>query len=138
MEARTKEYLPGIPVQDAKGVALKLAIAHVGILVFQKHETVKIITFCWAKLRKLSFKRKKFLIKLHDNGDNDNCGYYKETVEFFFDSKNKSKSFWKNCIEHHAFFRCLSAKQQRYAAKQKKHKFFVRGTSFRCETRRRC
>ena len=51
VDAKTKEYLPGIPVQDAKGVALKLAIAHAGILVFQRYDNVKIITFCWAKLR---------------------------------------------------------------------------------------
>ena len=28
----------------------------------------KINTFSWAKIRKLSFKRKKFLIKLHPEG----------------------------------------------------------------------
>jgi hypothetical protein len=121
VDAKTKEYLPGIPVQDAKGVTLRLAIAHMGILVYQ-HES-KIITFCWAKLRKLSFKRKKFLIKLHP----DNCGYYKETVEFFFETRHKCKSFWKNCIEHHAFFRCLSVKQRTV----QKPKLFVKGTSFR-------
>ena len=42
---------------------LNLAVAHMGILVFQNF--AKINTFSWAKVRKLSFKRKKFLIKLH-------------------------------------------------------------------------
>lgn len=42
---------------------LNLAVAHMGVLVFQNY--AKINTFSWAKVRKLSFKRKKFLIKLH-------------------------------------------------------------------------
>ena len=42
---------------------LSLAVAHLGILVFQQY--TRINTFSWAKIRKLSFKRKRFLIKLH-------------------------------------------------------------------------
>lgn len=52
--------------QDHEGLPLNLAVAHMGIIVFQ-HAT-KINTFSWAKIRKLSFKRKKFLIKLHPEG----------------------------------------------------------------------
>jgi hypothetical protein len=37
-----------------------------GILVFKN--ITKINTFSWAKIRKLSFKRKKFLIKLQPEG----------------------------------------------------------------------
>ena len=33
-------------------------------MIFQGN--TKINTFSWAKIRKLSFKRKHFLIKLHD------------------------------------------------------------------------
>ena len=53
-------------LQDHEGVTLGLAVAHLGILVFQTF--TKINTFSWAKIRKLSFKRKKFLIKLHPEG----------------------------------------------------------------------
>ena len=52
--------------QDHEGVPLNLAVAHLGVLVFQN--CTKINTFSWAKIRKLSFKRKKFLIKLHPEG----------------------------------------------------------------------
>lgn len=45
---------------------LNLAVAHMGIVVFQNY--TKINTFSWAKIRKLSFKRKRFLIKLHPEG----------------------------------------------------------------------
>ncbi|EFX84918.1 hypothetical protein DAPPUDRAFT_314509 [Daphnia pulex] len=51
------------PAKDPEGVPLNLAVAHMGVLVFQNF--AKINTFSWAKVRKLSFKRKKFLIKLH-------------------------------------------------------------------------
>ena len=53
-------------LQDHEGVPLNLAVAHMGVLVFQNY--TKINTFSWAKIRKLSFKRKKYLIKLHPEG----------------------------------------------------------------------
>ena len=52
--------------QDHEGVPLNLAVAHMGIVVFQNY--YKISTFSWAKIRKLSFKRRRFLIKLHPEG----------------------------------------------------------------------
>ena len=52
--------------QDHEGVPLNLAVAHMGVVVFQNY--TRINTFSWAKVRKLSFKRKKFLIKLHPEG----------------------------------------------------------------------
>lgn len=54
------------PAKDHEGVPLNLAVAHMGIVVFQNF--TKINTFSWAKIRKISFKRKKFLIKLHPEG----------------------------------------------------------------------
>lgn len=112
--------------KDHEGVALYLAVAHMGILVFQNN--TKINTFSWAKIRKLSFKRKKFLIKLHpDTYPGKAKGYYKDTVEFFFESRDESKNFWKQCIEHHAFFRCHMIKK----IPRNKTKLVSRGSSFR-------
>lgn len=54
------------PAKDHEQVNLNLSVAHMGILVFQN--ITKINTFSWAKIRKLSFKRKKFLIKLQPEG----------------------------------------------------------------------
>ncbi|GIY38233.1 FERM, ARHGEF and pleckstrin domain-containing protein 1 [Caerostris darwini] len=107
--------------KDHEGVPLNLAVAHLGVIVFQNF--TKINTFSWAKIRKLSFKRKKFLIKLHPEG----YGYYKDTVEFFFEGRNECKNFWKKCIENHTFFRCTDAKQ----GMRQKPKIFSRGSSFR-------
>ncbi|KAG8199813.1 hypothetical protein JTE90_000904 [Oedothorax gibbosus] len=107
--------------KDHEGVPLNLAVAHLGVLVFQNY--TKINTFSWAKIRKLSFKRKKFLIKLHPEG----YGYYKDTVEFFFEGRNDCKNFWKKCIENHTFFRCTDAKH----GMRQRPKIFSRGSSFR-------
>ncbi|PAA53973.1 hypothetical protein BOX15_Mlig007908g3 [Macrostomum lignano] len=107
--------------RDHDGLPLNLAVAHPGVLVFQG--AVRVNTFSWAKIRKLSFKRKKFLVKLHP----DTYGYYKDTVDFYFDSRDECKQFWKKCIEHHTFFRCQSARAPA------KHKNIVvsKGSSFR-------
>jgi len=55
-----------VNLQDHDGISLQLAVTHVGILVFQN--TARINSFSWAKIRKLCFKRKKFVIKLHPDG----------------------------------------------------------------------
>ncbi|XP_025830039.1 FERM, ARHGEF and pleckstrin domain-containing protein 2 isoform X1 [Agrilus planipennis] len=109
------------PTKDQENVPLNLAVAHMGIIVFQHY--TKINTFSWAKIRKISFKRKKFLIKLHPEG----YGYYKDTVEFFFESRNECKNFWKKCVENHGFFRCSSVK----TVPRHKTRVLSRGSSFR-------
>ncbi|XP_052782396.1 FERM, ARHGEF and pleckstrin domain-containing protein 2-like isoform X2 [Mya arenaria] len=110
-----------VPAKDHENVSLNLAISHCGILVFQG--MTKINTFSWAKVRKLSFKRKRFLVKLHP----DHNGYYKDLVEFFFDSRDECKTFWKKCIEHHGFFRCQRVKK----LPRNKTRVVSRGSSFR-------
>lgn len=114
------------PARDHEGVILSLAVAHLGILVFQQF--TRINTFSWAKIRKLSFKRKRFLIKLHpETYVSGQKGYYKDTVEFFFDSRDCCKNFWKKCLEHHAFFRCHRIKP----VPRNKTRLVSHGSSFR-------
>ncbi|XP_070498846.1 FERM, ARHGEF and pleckstrin domain-containing protein 2-like [Chironomus tepperi] len=107
--------------KDHEGVPLNLSVAHFGIAVFQG--ITRINTFSWAKIRKLSFKRKKFLIKLHPEG----YGYYKDIVEFFFDGRNECKNFWKKCVENHGFFRCQAVQ----SIPRRKTRVLSRGSSFR-------
>lgn len=54
------------PAMDHDDMPLNLSVAHMGIAVFQN--LTRINTFSWAKIRKISFKRKRFLVKLHPEG----------------------------------------------------------------------
>uniref|UniRef100_H0UZ67 FERM domain containing 7 n=1 Tax=Cavia porcellus TaxID=10141 RepID=H0UZ67_CAVPO len=87
------------PASDGEGMQIHLAVAHMGVLVLRGN--TKINTFNWAKIRKLSFKRKHFLIKLHVNI----LVLCKDTLEFTMASRDACKAFWKTCVEYHAFFR---------------------------------
>ncbi|XP_051924543.1 FERM domain-containing protein 7 [Hippocampus zosterae] len=84
---------------DGEGARINLAVTHSGVLVFQGN--AKINTFSWAKIRKLSFKRKHFLIKLHATVGPSR----KDTLEFCMATRDVCKAFWKTCVEYHAFFR---------------------------------
>ncbi|KAF6390005.1 FERM domain containing 7 [Rhinolophus ferrumequinum] len=87
------------PASDGEGMQIHLAVAHMGVLVLRGN--TKINTFNWAKIRKLSFKRKHFLIKLHASI----LVLCKDTLEFTMASRDACKAFWKTCVEYHAFFR---------------------------------
>ncbi|XP_010130394.1 PREDICTED: FERM, RhoGEF and pleckstrin domain-containing protein 2, partial [Buceros rhinoceros silvestris] len=105
---------------DREGTKINLAVSHMGVLVFQGN--TKINTFNWSKVRKLSFKRKRFLIKLHP----EVCGPYQDTLEFLLGSRDECKNFWKICVEYHTFFRLFDQPKPRAKAV-----FFTRGSSFR-------
>jgi len=108
----------------------------------------KINTFNWSKVRKLSFKRKRFLIKLRPdlNVSESHCAIYKlpqrlvvyvmflcapqssyqDTLEFLMGSRDCCKVFWKICVEYHAFFRLFEEPKLK-----PKPVLFTRGSSFR-------
>ncbi|XP_035878514.1 FERM, ARHGEF and pleckstrin domain-containing protein 2 [Phyllostomus discolor] len=105
---------------DREGTKISLAVSHMGVLVFQC--ATKINTFNWSRVRKLSFKRKRFLIKLHPEVH----GPYQDTLEFLLGSRDECKNFWKICVEYHTFFRLLDQPKPKAKAV-----FFSRGSSFR-------
>ncbi|XP_060978659.1 FERM, ARHGEF and pleckstrin domain-containing protein 2 isoform X1 [Dama dama] len=105
---------------DREGAKIKLAVSHTGVLVFQS--STRINTFNWSRLRKLSFKRKRFLIKLHPEVH----GPYQDTLEFVLGSRDECKNFWKICVEHHTFFRLFDQPKPKAKAV-----LFSRGSSFR-------
>ncbi|XP_063058080.1 FERM, ARHGEF and pleckstrin domain-containing protein 2 isoform X2 [Engraulis encrasicolus] len=108
------------PAADREGTKINLAVQHMGLQVFQGN--TKINTFNWSKIRKLSFKRKRFLIKLHPEVH----GPHQDTLEFLMASRDACKVFWKNCVEHHSFFRLYDQPQPKAKAI-----FLSRGSSFR-------
>nr|XP_044607435.1 FERM, ARHGEF and pleckstrin domain-containing protein 2 isoform X5 [Equus asinus] len=105
---------------DREGAKINLAVSHMGVLVFQS--TTKINTFNWSRVRKLSFKRKRFLVKLHPEVH----GPYQDTLEFLLGSRDECKNFWKICVEYHTFFRLFDQPKPKAKAV-----FFSRGSSFR-------
>uniref|UniRef100_A0A8D0B1R4 FERM, ARHGEF and pleckstrin domain-containing protein 1 n=1 Tax=Sander lucioperca TaxID=283035 RepID=A0A8D0B1R4_SANLU len=108
------------PAKDREGTKLSLAVAHIGVLVFQGY--TKINAFNWSKVRKLSFKRKRFLIKLRA----DPANAHHDTLEFAMASRDCCKIFWKICVEYHAFFRLFEEPKPK-----PKPILFTRGSSFR-------
>ncbi|XP_060716331.1 FERM domain-containing protein 7 isoform X2 [Tachysurus vachellii] len=108
------------PAHDGEGMRINLAVTHMGVLVFQAN--TKINTFSWAKIRKLSFKRRNFLIKLHTDAGPSR----RDMVEFTMASRDICKTFWKLCVEYHAFFR-LAEEPKPY----QKSLFSSKGSSFR-------
>ncbi|CAG0882113.1 unnamed protein product, partial [Darwinula stevensoni] len=128
------------PSRDQEGIPLNLAITHTGLHIFQNWTRINM--FNWGKIRKLSFKRKRFLLKLHPDTQVGPVwfiqlfslfiliiltGLYKNMVEFHFDGRNESKNFWKKCVEHHGFFRCTASKKSH----RQKPRVISRGSSFR-------
>ncbi|KAG5284805.1 hypothetical protein AALO_G00030680 [Alosa alosa] len=105
---------------DGEGTKINLAVTHSGVLVFQGNR--KINTFSWAKIRKLSFKRKHFLIKLHAKI----VPSHKDTLEFAMASRDVCKAFWKMCVECHAFFRLSEEPKTRH-----KSLIYSKGSCFR-------
>ncbi|XP_043927242.1 FERM, ARHGEF and pleckstrin domain-containing protein 1 isoform X1 [Protopterus annectens] len=108
------------PAKDSEGTKINLTVANTGVLVFQG--CTKINSFNWAKIRKLSFKRKRFLIKLRP----DLNSAYQDTLEFMMANRDFCKAFWKVCVEHHAFFRLFEEPKPKA-----KPILFTRGSSFR-------
>ncbi|XP_074483070.1 FERM, ARHGEF and pleckstrin domain-containing protein 1-like isoform X1 [Sebastes fasciatus] len=109
------------PAKDREGTKLSLSVAHIGVLVFQGY--TKINAFNWSKVRKLSFKRKRFLIKLR--ADPAQSAHH-DTLEFAMASRDCCKIFWKICVEYHAFFRLFEEPKPK-----PKPILFTRGSSFR-------
>uniref|UniRef100_W5LLT8 FERM domain containing 7 n=1 Tax=Astyanax mexicanus TaxID=7994 RepID=W5LLT8_ASTMX len=123
LEVARKLDMYGIRPQaasDGEGMRINLAVTHSGVLVFQGN--TKINTFSWANIRKLSFKRKHFLIKLYAKI----VPSHKDTVEFSMASRDVCKAFWKMCVEYHAFFRLSEEPKARH-----KSLIYSKGSCFR-------
>lgn len=85
--------------QDQSNLDIQLGVTSVGLVVFQNN--LKINTFPWSKIVKLSFKRKQFFIQLRRE-QNDNV---ENLIGFNMVSYRSCKNMWKSCVEHHTFFR---------------------------------
>ncbi|XP_050294337.1 tyrosine-protein phosphatase non-receptor type 4 isoform X2 [Anthonomus grandis grandis] len=100
----------GVELHQAKDNTnriIQLGVTHIGLVVF--HNDIRINTFSWAKIMKISFKRKQFFIQLRREPSED----YDTLLGFNMESYRSSKTLWKSCVEHHTFFRLHSPKIKR-------------------------
>ncbi|XP_044253783.1 tyrosine-protein phosphatase non-receptor type 4 [Tribolium madens] len=93
--------------RDNTNREIQLGVTHMGLVVFQNN--IKINTFSWSKIMKISFKRKQFFIQLIRELSED----YDTLLGFNMESYRSSKTLWKACVEHHTFFRLDSPKVKR-------------------------
>lgn len=84
---------------DSAGKELSLGVCSIGLLVYQNG--IRINTFSWSKMVKVSFKRKDFFIQLRREPSES----YDTLLGFSMGSHRNAKSLWKACVEHHSFFR---------------------------------
>nr|XP_022309448.1 tyrosine-protein phosphatase non-receptor type 4-like isoform X7 [Crassostrea virginica] len=103
---------------DQSNIDIQLGVTSVGLVVFQNN--VKINTFPWAKIVKISFKRKQFFIQLRREM-NDSV---ENLIGFNMVSYRSCKNLWKSCVEHHTFFRL-------YVPNPPSKKIFSMGSKFR-------
>ena len=62
---------------------------------------IKINTFSWSKIVKISFKRKQFFIQLRKELTES----YDTLLGFNLANYRSCKNLWKSAVEHHSFFR---------------------------------
>ncbi|XP_037939392.1 tyrosine-protein phosphatase non-receptor type 4 isoform X2 [Teleopsis dalmanni] len=84
---------------DSNGKELQLGVSALGLLVFQNG--LRVNTFSWSKMVKVSFKRKDFFIQLRREPSES----YDTLLGFSMCSHKHAKALWKSCVEHHSFFR---------------------------------
>lgn len=92
------------PGKDSNGRDIHLGVTCIGLVVFQNQ--VKINTFSWSKIVKISFKRKQFFIQLRKEVSES----YDTLLGFNLASYRSCKNLWKSAVEHHSFFRLHSPK----------------------------
>ncbi|XP_025096185.1 tyrosine-protein phosphatase non-receptor type 4-like isoform X2 [Pomacea canaliculata] len=108
--------LPEEEKKDQSSIEIQLGVTSAGLVVFQNN--LRINTFSWGKIVKISFKRKQFFIQLRREVVTDSIEppaeeksgkAQNEPVEnligFNMTSYRSCKNLWKSCVEHHTFFR---------------------------------
>nr|CAD7571593.1 unnamed protein product [Timema californicum] len=88
--------------RDSTNKEIQLGVTSVGLVVFQNN--MRINTFSWSKIVKISFKRKQFFIQIRREISES----YDTLLGFNMVTYRSSKNLWKSCVEHHTFFRLYS------------------------------
>lgn len=89
--------------RDAEGEKIKLGVCASGLIVYK--DKVQMNRFVWPKVLKLSYRRKKFYIKIRPGEFEE----FASLIGFRLDSITLAKRLWKIAVEHHSFFRFREA-----------------------------
>ncbi|XP_053554063.1 tyrosine-protein phosphatase non-receptor type 4 [Bombina bombina] len=85
--------------RDQSNNEILIGVMSGGILIYKNR--IRINTFPWLKIVKISFKCKQFFIQLRKE-----LNEYRETLlGFNMVNYRACKNLWKACVEHHTFFR---------------------------------
>ncbi|KAM5152684.1 tyrosine-protein phosphatase non-receptor type 4 [Mantella aurantiaca] len=85
--------------RDQSNNEILIGVMSGGIVIYKNR--IRINTFPWLKIVKISFKCKQFFIQLRRE-----LNEYRETVlGFNMVNYRACKNVWKTCVEHHTFFR---------------------------------
>lgn len=104
--------------KDSSGVDIQLGVTGTGLVVFKNHR--KVDTFTWAKIIKISFKRKQFFLQTRGESSDQSD----TIIGFNMFTYRSCKILWKSCVEYHSFFRL-------HHIRQLPRKWYQLGSKFR-------
>lgn len=87
------------PAKDCNGKDILIGVTSIGIVVFQNN--IRVNTFSWGKIVKISFNRKQFSIQLKREPSES----YDTILAFNMRSGRAAKALWRCSVERHSFFR---------------------------------
>lgn len=93
--------------KNADNQNILIGVGSIGIVIFEND--VKVNSFVWSKIIKLSFKSKYFYIQLRRE---NHVEKYETIVCFNLLTYRQCKNLWKSCVQHHTFFRLQTPKLQ--------------------------
>ncbi|UXI22664.1 NADH dehydrogenase [ubiquinone] 1 alpha subcomplex assembly factor 3 [Sarcoptes scabiei] len=108
--------------KDCDDQDIMIGVSSNGLTIY-KNKLIKMNVFSWAKIVKISFKRRHFFIQLKHEGTER----FDNLIGFNLCSYRACKSLWKSCVEQHTFFRLHTPKP----LTKKFFFFFSLGSKFR-------
>ncbi|XP_049873444.1 tyrosine-protein phosphatase non-receptor type 4 [Pectinophora gossypiella] len=94
------------PAKDYNGKDISIGVTSIGIVVFQNN--IRVNTFSWSKIVKISFKKKQFFIQLKREPSES----YDTVLGFNMRSGRAAKALWRCSVERHGFFRLRAPRRR--------------------------